>query len=478
MDQIMHSLAAKKLKALKSGEAADLSIITKGIASPKKEGASHIKVYASKADLIAASDYFKSKLQGEPQKDSIELEGFDSEIVTLVVEFTFLSGWLMTEVKDLNQCLMLARAAQEFKIDSLGELCGCLLSNKFLELNQIWRVYDGQFGKAAQVKVVLESARKFVSEKVKECMLQPGFIDIKHATLVDLLNVHCLRVESEAILVQYSQKLAKEIARLGLKTLAKEVFREYFLPHLRLLTLKAEEMGPVLSMIESEEAIHFARVQAPPCLKMLLPNKSESFRCGFSTIVSPRYRRLERRIGFLARENHLGLHRTENDFIWKNYFFLSEKEQKFVLSFVAPFKMTVTKLEVVLPLRKSHYNAIDVFKCLAFDPLTCFELPSKATITTSLIADDDLSLYSKGDFENPWSTWKTFNFVEKGSQVSIEFCFNAPCFYKRAALDCEISVDIPFTFKLFDRSEESSWMEVQNQGTNLFHSLSYETFEI
>ncbi|CAB3382299.1 Hypothetical predicted protein [Cloeon dipterum] len=362
MDQIVQSLAAKKLKALKSGEVADLSIITKDIASPKIEGASHVKVYASKADLIAASEYFKLKLEKEPQKDSIELDGFNSEVIKLVVEFTFLSGWLMTKVKNLNQCVMLARAAQEFKIDALGELCGCLLLNKFLELNQIWRIYDGQFGKSAQVKVVLESARKFVSEKVKECMLQPGFIDIKHTTMVDLLNVHCLRVESESILVQYSQTLAKEIARLGLKTLTKDIFREYFLPHLRLLTLKAEEMGPMLSMIESEEAIYFARAQAPPGLKMLLPRESEPFQFRFSTNKSPRYRRLERRIGFLSRETHFDLHRTDNDFNWRNHFYLSEKEQKFVLSFVAPFKMTVTKLEVVLPLRKSHYNALDVFK--------------------------------------------------------------------------------------------------------------------
>ncbi|XP_065336506.1 uncharacterized protein LOC135937288 [Cloeon dipterum] len=136
-DERQVTLARKKLKALKEGLVTDVVFLVGANDATAQE------IRAILSDLVVSSEFFVNLLNSPltvKYDGKIRIKNVEPKIFGLVIEFTHLSGQLVSEVDSLDTCLKLAAAADEYMIDELGCVCSKLLEDRFLTVDNVWTV--------------------------------------------------------------------------------------------------------------------------------------------------------------------------------------------------------------------------------------------------------------------------------------------------------------------------------------------------
>ncbi|XP_065335134.1 uncharacterized protein LOC135936301 [Cloeon dipterum] len=185
------SVAVKKLKALHDGKLATDVIFVIGADDEITE-----EIAAIKSDLVLSSEYFGrlfSSTWTPPNETKIRLRNIDGSTFLLIVEFCTLSGQLVSDVGSLEECLRLARAADEFLIRDLSCLCAQMLEDSFLSVDNVWKVMNKHY----QINAITSPCLKFLSSKSEQCLQHPSFMDARCEAVQLFLSLKKMNISSE-----------------------------------------------------------------------------------------------------------------------------------------------------------------------------------------------------------------------------------------------------------------------------------------
>ncbi|XP_065335440.1 kelch repeat and BTB domain-containing protein 8-like [Cloeon dipterum] len=188
------TVASKKLKALQEGLLTDVVFLV----GENDETAEEIR--AVRFDLTVSSTFF-ANLFNSPLTlkcdGKFRLKNIEPRVFKLIVEFTHLSGQLVSEVDSLETCLKLASAADEYMIDDLAALCSKLLEDKFLGVDNVWAVLSEHI----MVEAVSSVCLKFLGSKANVCLKRMEFLDASEEAVKLFCNLDEMNVESESELL-------------------------------------------------------------------------------------------------------------------------------------------------------------------------------------------------------------------------------------------------------------------------------------
>ncbi|XP_065335161.1 uncharacterized protein LOC135936325 [Cloeon dipterum] len=244
------TVASKKLKALQEGLLTDVVFLV----GENDETAEEI--WAVKFDLTVSSMFF-ANLFNSPLTlkcdGKIRLKNIEPQVFKLIVEFTHLSGHLLSEVDSLDTCLKLAAAADEYMIDDLTALCSKLLEDKFLAVDNVWTVLSKNF----RVDTISSACLKFLGSKANVCLKHPSFLEASEEAVKLFYNLDEMSIESE------SELLSACLRYIKTKENQREVFRQCCLPGLRLLALDSADLVKVFPMLTLEEKTSIVTWKSP-----------------------------------------------------------------------------------------------------------------------------------------------------------------------------------------------------------------------
>ncbi|CAB3370371.1 Hypothetical predicted protein [Cloeon dipterum] len=431
------SFSERRLNLLKKGDIADVEIIVGSDSSQQIHN-----IYASKVHLISSSEYFKKLIADSKEKSGKFivvrlLPPIKPKIVRRVVEFTFLGGKMLSELKNVKQCLGLIVASKTFELEELGQYCKHVLLDKFLTVHSFWPIFDAFHDKHP---LVYEATQEFLVKNSEAVLKHKALHEVSPEALSAFLQDPNLHIDSEMKLVNACINYA--FANSGEDEFVKSIFRRVALPHLRLYNLeKREDVDDELKVfLTKNEYLCLAMNLAPGGFDRILETTMHKLRSSvkFSDKKLPRMQ-MKRpiKVGFLPRvpiyAGHIFLFSKES---WKKNMVIGAAETKFVLSFKAPRNMTIVELQTLHPIRMSHFNITDIRECTYLNPVDSrWLLPSSVKIGENT----QLELYEteKCNLLLSWATWETCTEVKQGSQVTIEVVFDQPCLFRGTALHFE-----------------------------------------
>ncbi|XP_065334883.1 uncharacterized protein LOC135936114 [Cloeon dipterum] len=220
-----------------------------------------LRIPAFKFELMVCSEYF-ANLFNSPvtlkYDGKFRLENIEPHIFAMVVEFTHLSGQLVSNVDSLETCLKLACAAEEFMIDDLAALCSVLLEAKFLSVDNVWAVLSEHCLDQGIASPCLQLLRS----ETRECLRHRSFLDASEEAIKLFLTLEQMDISSESELLEACLQYASS------KDSSRDVFRRCFLRDLRILVLDTAHLAKVAHFLTPEEKISIVN-HTSPLLKMI-----------------------------------------------------------------------------------------------------------------------------------------------------------------------------------------------------------------
>ncbi|XP_065336377.1 uncharacterized protein LOC135937207 [Cloeon dipterum] len=189
------TMARKKLKALNEGLVTDVVFLVGATDATAQE------IRAFRSDLVVSSEFFVSLLDSPltlKRHGKIRLKNIEPKIFGLVIEFTHLSGQLVSEVDGLDTCLKLAAAADEYMIDDLGSVCLKLLEDRFLTVDNVWTVLSEN----CMVEAVASTCIKILGSKTSVCLNHPSFLEASEEAVKLFFNLDKMNIKSESELLE------------------------------------------------------------------------------------------------------------------------------------------------------------------------------------------------------------------------------------------------------------------------------------
>ncbi|XP_065335437.1 uncharacterized protein LOC135936523 [Cloeon dipterum] len=244
------TVASKKLKALQEGLLTDVVFLV----GENDETAEEIR--AVKFDLTVSSTFFANlfncpltlKCDGK-----FRLKNIEPRVFKLIVEFTHLSGQLVSDVDSLETCLKLASAAKEYLIDDLAALCSKLLEDKFLAVDNVWAV----LGKHHLVESIASSCLQLLRSETSECLKHRSFLDASEEAIKLFLTLEKMDITSESELLDACLRYASS------KEDQRDVFRRCCLRDLRILALDSVDLARVADFLTPEEKVGIVSCTSP-----------------------------------------------------------------------------------------------------------------------------------------------------------------------------------------------------------------------
>ncbi|CAB3361068.1 Hypothetical predicted protein [Cloeon dipterum] len=227
----------KKRIALENGEHTDCTFIV----GPNDEYAEVI--HASKFDLVLASEYFDRMLKSPfTAPGPIRVKKAEPHIFKLLIEFVHFNS-LSTPLTDLNEAVQLAKAADEYLIEELGDFCSKQIY-ELLTVETIWTTLSTNF----RIRFISSSCGKFLAEHTEMCISHSSFLRISVEVLDWFLQLREMNIQSETELIRACLKYCRYNNNLQLM--------RFFLQHLRLMTLTSPEDFELISeLLTPEESI-------------------------------------------------------------------------------------------------------------------------------------------------------------------------------------------------------------------------------
>ncbi|CAB3370372.1 Hypothetical predicted protein [Cloeon dipterum] len=469
------SFSERRLNLLKKGDIADVEIMVGPDSSQQIPN-----IYASKVHLISSSEYFKKLIADSKERSGkcivVRLPPIEPEVVRRVVEFTFLGGKMLSELKNVKLCVgLMIVASKKFELEELGQYCKHVLLDKFLNVDSFWPIFNAFHDKHP---LVYEATQEFLVENSEAVLQHEAMHNVSPEALSAFLQDPNLHIDSEMKLVNACINYA--FANSG-EEFVRSIFRRVALPHLRLYNLEKGEDADVLKVFLTKNEYYCVLINMVPTelnriLEVFMNKLYNPVK--FSDKKLPRmHMKRPIKVRFLPRvpiyAGHVFFLSKES---WKKNMITGTAETKFVLSFKAPRNMTIVELQTLHPIRMSHFNITDVRECTYLNPVDSrWLLPSSVKIGENT----QLELYET-EIDNlllTCATWKTSLQVKKGSQVTIEVFFDEPCLFRKTALHFEKNgafQGIPFQFKMFQKENKNSeLLEVIDSVVNIFKSLSF-----
>ncbi|XP_065336077.1 uncharacterized protein LOC135936982 [Cloeon dipterum] len=249
-DERQVTMATKKLKALKEGIVTDVVFLV-GVTDATAQ-----EIRAIRSDLVVSSEFFVSLLDSPltlKRDGKIRLKNIEPKIFQLLIEFTHLSGQLVSEVDSLDCCLKLALAADEYMIDDLGPVCSKLLEGQFLTVDNVWTALSQH----VRVKAISSACLKILGSKTSDCLKHPSFLEASEEAVKLFCGLDKMNIQSELELLEACLRYTK------IKENQRGVFRQCCLPGLRLLALDSADLAKVFPMLTLEEKTSIAAWKSP-----------------------------------------------------------------------------------------------------------------------------------------------------------------------------------------------------------------------
>ncbi|XP_065336072.1 uncharacterized protein LOC135936977 [Cloeon dipterum] len=250
---IKGTVAMRKLKALEEGSLTDTIFLV----GENDETAQEIRAF--RVDLIVSSEFFEKLLDSPLTQTSdrkIRLKNIEPEIFKIVIEFIHMCGHLIvSKVDNLETCLKVASAAEEYMIEDLAELCSKLLEDKFLKVDNVWAMLH----KYHLVNAIASPCLKLLSLKTEDCLRHKSFLQISDDGLKLFLSLDEMAISSESELLRACVKYSGNFAD------QRSAFREICLPDLRLFAddIKMDLVQEIMHLLTNDELTCLAAFKHP-----------------------------------------------------------------------------------------------------------------------------------------------------------------------------------------------------------------------
>ncbi|CAB3387293.1 Hypothetical predicted protein [Cloeon dipterum] len=244
------TVASKKLKALQEGLLTDVVFLV------GENDETAMKIPAFKIELIVSSKYFANLFNNNLTlkcDENVRLKNIEPQVFLFIVEFTHLSGRLVSDVDSLGTCLKLACAAEEFMIEDLAALCSKFLENKFLSVENVWAVLSEYH----TVKSIASPCLQFLCLETRECLLkEESFLGASEEAVK-------LFVTLEKMNISESELLEACLGYASNKEDKRDAFRRCFLRDLRTLALDSASLIKLAPFLTPAEKISIVSCMSP-----------------------------------------------------------------------------------------------------------------------------------------------------------------------------------------------------------------------